>query len=122
MKLGERKFGAARCKVNRTTSIPEHMRDRVREITSVYVPAEQRNQGHATKLMHQLCNEADEAGYVLLLSAKAYGDGDMDDSQLTQWYARTFGFAVIQAEPLLLARMAGSTPRLSLKPTAQALN
>jgi GNAT superfamily N-acetyltransferase len=110
MKLGKRQFGAATCKVGSSIQIPKHMRDGIREISAVYVPPEQRRQGFATKLIEQLCQEADEAGLVLLLHVQGFSDEQIGNGNLRDWYTR-FGFAPIQAEPLLMARMVGATPR-----------
>lgn len=118
MKLGKRVFGAASCKVGRTLQVPEHMRDRIREVSAVYVPIDQRKQGFATELMCALCNEADADGYVLLIHVNAYGDPDLSNSQLETWYER-FNFMTIQSEPKLMARQPGSTPRF-LTPIATA--
>ncbi len=118
---GTRKFGAATCTVKRSMQIPVHMRDGIREVSHVYVPFEQRRQGYATGLMRDLCAEADRLGLVLLVHAKPYADWEMDLEGLQRWYER-FGFAVIQAEPRLMARMVGATPRIHLIPIQQAIN
>lgn len=56
---------------------------------------------------------------TLLILVQPTEDSDLGRSQLAAWYAREFGFAPIQAEPMLMARMPGSTPRL-LTPIAKA--
>lgn len=109
MKLGKRKFGGATCKLGYSTSIPAHMRGNVIELSAVHCAPEHRRQGFATELLHQVCKEADAAEKVLFLMVKA-GDG-MTSEQLESWYADKFGFAVIQAEPRLMARMPGATPQ-----------
>lgn len=120
MKLGKRVFGAASCKLGRTVQVPEHMRDGIVELSGLFCPANQRREGYATALVDQICNEADEAGKVLLLHVAPYAPDAMDKQQLAAWYAGRFGFQPIQAEPLLMARMVGATPRQSLKPVARA--
>lgn len=120
MKLGLRKFGAATCRLGRTVQVPAHMRDDIVELSALHVPVEQRREGFATRLLTQLCQEADEAGKLLLLHVKPFSDGVMSESQLAAFYA-AFGFQDIQPRPRLMARMAGSTPRSGLTPVAEAI-
>jgi hypothetical protein len=71
-----------------------------------------------------VCREADAAGLVLVLSPQPFGDNiNLSKEQLTDWYERSFGFAIIQHEPMvLMARMPGATPRLlTLNPVTEAL-
>jgi hypothetical protein len=80
--------------------VPEHMRFRIREIVSMH--SSNPRKGQATALMYKVCQEADKAGFVLLLEAKPFESG-MDAEQLQSWYER-FGFLQIQPEPVLMAR------------------
>lgn len=96
------------------------MRTQTRELSALEVPVESRRAGHATALMHDVCSEADEAGITLVLFVQPFNDPDMSRAQLAAWYARSFGFVPIQAEPMLMARMPGSTPRM-LTGIAQAV-
>lgn len=124
MPTGERKVGAAHCRVRQCTALPERMRPRTREIVDVETPFEEQGKGYATTLLHKVCREADAAGFVLVLSPQPYGDNiNLSKQQLEQWYERSFGFAIIQHEPItLMARMPGATPRvLSLNPVTEAL-
>lgn len=124
MKTGDRAVGAASCRVRRTNAVPLEMRDGIREVCNVEVPAADQGKGYATTLMHKVCREADAAGIVLLLWPQPWGDNiAMSRDQLTSWYAERFGFAQIQAEPPLMARMVGATPRLlRLNPVIEALH
>lgn len=123
MKAGQRKFGAATCKVGRTVQVPVHMRDHIIEMSAVYTPIEERKQGFATKLIGLVCDEADAAGKLLLIHVQPYGDSDLGVSQLEKWYADKFGFTRIQDKPLLMARQVGATPRFltNLTPIGQAI-
>jgi N-acetylglutamate synthase-like GNAT family acetyltransferase len=123
MKSGVRKFGAATCKVVRTVQVPAHMRDHVMELSSVHVPAEERRQGFASKLVGLVCDEADADNKLLLLHVQPFGEPGMCTGQLERWYAEQFGFTRIQERPLLMARAVGSTPRFleTLNPIAQAV-
>ena len=120
MEPGPRKFGAATCRVGRTVQVPVRMRDRMREVSALYCPPEQRGQGFARELMHAVCAESDAANTVLMVHVEPFGDSDMTREQLATWYAEHFGFGPIQSEPLLMARMPGATPRMLATPTAQA--
>lgn len=106
MKIGERKYGAAIAVVRFCEGVPEHMKHDVREITDVYTDPKMRRQGHATELMNRICKEADAKKMILVLRPGQFGDGEMTDRQLYEWYGNTFGFNEIQREPVvLLARM-----------------
>lgn len=121
MKLGRRVFGAASCKLGRTVQVPESMRDSIVELSALFCPPEQRKQGYARSLMNMICDEADRDGKLLLLHASPYAEGGMNAEQLEQWYGVQFGFMAIQAEPRLMARMVGATPRNRLNPVVEAI-
>ena len=124
METGNRTSGHASCRVRQTNAVPASMRAGIREVLSVEVPTEHQGQGHATALMHKVCDEADAAGIVLVLWPQPWGDHiALSRDQLADWYARRFGFQAIQPEPLLMARMPGATPRvLRLTPLFEAMN
>jgi hypothetical protein len=124
MPTGERRVGPARLRVRQCTALPERMRAKTREIVDVETPFAEHGKGYATTLLHKVCREADAAGLVLVLSPQPYGDNiDLSKDQLIDWYERSFGFAIIQHQPMMLmARMPGATPRLlSLNPVTEAL-
>ena len=126
MQTGSRRVGPASLRVrqsNAFNALPMHMRGGLREITSVEVPADQQRKGYATTLMHKVCLEADDVGMVLVLWPNPFGEHiAMSRGQLVDWYAREFGFALIQSEPVLMARMPGSTLRvLALTPLVDAV-
>lgn len=123
MPSGQRKVGQATCRVRQCNALPAAMRPKTRELVSLHVPTSHRNQGYATTLMYKVCREADAAGLTLLLWPKAYDDlGGLSDQYLEGWYAERFGFHRIQQNPVLMARMPGSTPRLlELTPITAAL-
>ena len=124
MPTGERGVGPASLRVRQCTALPEHMRAKTRELVNVETPFAEQGKGYATTLLHKVCREADAAGLVLVLSPQPFGDNiNLSKNQLEQWYERSFGFQVIQQEPMtLMARMPGSTPRmLVLNPVTEAL-
>lgn len=124
METGPRKVGAATCRVRRTNAVPLEMREGIREVAALEVPAAEQGKGYATSLMHKVCREADAAGIVLVLWPQPWGDNiAMGRMQLIDWYARTFGFQTIQPDPVLMARLPHATPRmLRLNPTIEALH
>jgi N-acetylglutamate synthase-like GNAT family acetyltransferase len=123
MQTGIRKVGPASVKVRQTNAIPLHMRARTREVTALEVPEAEQRKGYATTLMHKVCREADAANIVLILWPNPYGDNiALSRAQLIDWYARQFGFSAIQSDPVLMARLPHSTPRvLALNPVIEAL-
>ena len=122
MNTGTRSIGPASLRVRRSNALPHDMQDSTREIANLEVPAGQQRRGYATTIMHKVCREADAAGIVLLLWPAPYGDTGMSLEQLAVWYADEFGFAAIQSEPMLMARMPDGTPRkLRLLPVVEAI-
>lgn len=69
--------------------VPEHMRDGMRELISVFTPPEDRRKGYATALLKAVCEEADATAMVLLLTA---------EDPLIGFYRR-FGFIELPREP-----------------------
>ena len=121
---GERSVGPARCRVRRCVALPLHLRSTTRELVNLEVPFAEQGKGYATSLVHKVCREADAAGLVLVLSPQPFGDNmNLSKQQLEDWYARSFGFQVIQTTPMtLMARAPGATPRmLTLNPVTEAL-
>lgn len=106
MKIGERKYGAASCQIRFCEGVPDHLKQDVREITDLYVDPKMRRKGQATELITRICKEADSKKMILVLRPGAFGDGEMSDRYLHEWYCTTFGFNELQQEPvILLARM-----------------
>jgi len=61
--------------------------------------SEQKNQGHASELMEQICRVFDTMGMTVLLDAQPYGkrkDG-LDQKQLIKFYEK-YGFKVADAD------------------------
>lgn len=91
------------------------MRKDVREISQLECLPEGRRLGNATELLTNICKEADSKKMILMLTVEPFGDGpQMTKEQLMEWYESTFGFLVIQAEPLILARMSNPSPKSGL--------
>jgi N-acetylglutamate synthase-like GNAT family acetyltransferase len=73
------------------------------EVKSVKTAKPQRHQGHATRLLEDVCKEADGAKMLLVLTPEQFDNGPIGSKQLQSWYAR-FGFEVIQDKPVLMCR------------------
>lgn len=108
MKTGLIKTKFASCEICESPALPEHMRGRVLEVTAVQVARKHRRRGNATALLRMVCAQADVAGKTLLLQVAPFEDA-MTAEQLQRWYGDRFGFAVIQQEPLLMARAPNQT-------------
>lgn len=119
MNSGPRLLGEARLTIGECKALPAHMRVSTRELSALEVPAESRKSGQASALMHEVCQEADDTGITLVIFVQPFGQFDLSRTQLAEWYAKRFGFVPIQSDPLLMARIPGSTPR-HLTPLADA--
>jgi len=98
MTPGLRNHKEASLRVAIPDGVPEELREGIREI--VALQSESQGKGHATKLMHEVCTEADVYGKVLFLQPQPFDDG-MDADKLEQFYKK-FGFEKIQDEPVVL--------------------
>lgn len=104
MTPGKRTLGPASCVVEASSIVRRALRDGLREVSFIHVPAEYRGQGHGRALLDMLTLEADEDGTTLFVNVDPYDDGPLDRDALKAWYER-FGFTEFQAEPLLMARV-----------------
>lgn len=73
----------------------------VLEVASCRTEHGSRRQGYGTKLMQEICGDADIERQVIVLMPKAYDGGP---KELDKFYGR-FGFIKIQRAPVLMARM-----------------
>ena len=124
MKTGRGSVGAASLRIGQCPALPPALQKTTRELVNVETPFAEQGKGYMTTLIHKVCREADAAGLVLVLSPQPYGDNiNLSKQQLEEWYARSFGFCVIQTEPMtLMARMINGTPKMmELTPITEAL-
>ena len=123
MESGPRSVGPARLRIRQTDALPSSMKMRIREVVDLSVDLLERNKGYGARLMRKVCAEADEANVVLVLWPKPFGtEPGLHVNRLVEWYNRDFGFAIIQTEPILMARMPNSTPvAMRLKPITEAI-
>lgn len=124
MKTGDRSVGPAKLRVRQCPALPPALQKTTRELVNVETPFVEQGKGYMTTLIHKVCREADASNLVLVLTPQPYGDNiNLSKQQLEDWYARSFGFHVIQREPMtLMARMVNGTPQaLQLTPVTEAL-
>lgn len=120
MRVGVWSHGAASCRVE-PAKLPDGLRSRVMGVSHVYVDPAERGRGDASGLLRMVCAAADEAGMALMVHVAHYGDEPgMSRTQLAEWYARR-GFDPIQAGPLVMVRLPGAAPRVSLSPVCVAV-
>ena len=114
MKTGPRSVGAAALRIRQCPALPPKLQKTTREVVNLETAFAEQGKGYATTLMHKVCREADKAGLVLVLTPQPWGDNmNLSAQQLEDWYARSFGFCVIQTVPVtLMARMINGTPKL----------
>lgn len=76
--------------------------DKLRLIGYLKTAKAYRKQGHASRLMRDVCIEANQSQTVLLVQPKGSDhDAPLSDEQLELFYMR-YGFKVIQREPIVL--------------------
>lgn len=91
--LGKRSHEGAKCRIGYTMAVPVEMRGKIREVNSLHTEPGMRGKGQATKLMREVCAEADKCDKVLILLP--------DDDKLMAWYQK-FGFELIQQDPKMI--------------------
>lgn len=82
---------------------PDMPDDKVRVLSHLTTNKRQRGKGNGSKLLQRVCNKADEAGIILILTPHAYGDISLTNDKLIEWYTR-HGFETIQQDPILMMR------------------
>lgn len=105
---GERAQGHSRLTVKEVEGegfTPEEAQ-RVRMIVGLHTDRGYRRKGDATRLMKQVCGEADEDGTLLLLEPKPDDDAEFDEFLLQNFYRR-FGFTRVQKAPVVLMARKG---------------
>lgn len=110
MDLGSRSLDGASLVLTQLVGATNDVADRIRVIVRMQTTEECRRKGAATRLLKQVCGEADLYETVLVLTPAAFLDAPIDDTHLAAWYRR-FGFNAIQTEPVvLMARQFRKTP------------
>lgn len=106
LKPGTIVLGPASLHLSYSALVPPNLRGNALEITELLTDAKERGNNHANSLMQEVCEQADQAGKLLLLMPETYGQGAMTTEQLSDWYQRRHGFVVLQLSPkTILVRM-----------------
>lgn len=93
--LGKREYEGASCWIRMMTDLPMSMRDSVRLLHDLKTDKGMRGKGHASKLLTQVCEEADSIGMTIILMP--------DDGKLEAWYNKV-GFERTQDKPVIMVR------------------
>jgi GNAT superfamily N-acetyltransferase len=88
-------------------ALPSKMRSKTREVLEVYTEPGFRGLGWATKLLEDVCAEADKHRLMLIVFPKPYSTASSEpnapgETRLTSWYVNHFGFEMIQTEPVVM--------------------
>jgi len=105
MKPGTVTMGPCSLHLSYSALVPVNMRGNALEITELLTIATERGKNHANSLMQEVCDQADQAGKLLLLMPEKYGQDGLTTEQLSDWYQRRHGFVVLQSTPTILVRM-----------------
>lgn len=100
MKLGIRTNGPSSLKLSYMKAVVD---GQLLEVSAVATWPTERKKGHATSLMKEVCQEADEAQTLLVLVPDSFDPEGMNTDQLEKWYEK-FGFKRIQDKPVLMCR------------------
>jgi predicted N-acetyltransferase YhbS len=95
MKPGKRQLGPCTLKLTYSQVAPANLRGGLFEVSGLHTAEEHQKKGYATRLLDEVCEEADEAKKVLVI---------MPDEPWQMPYYGRFGFEPIQAEPVIMAR------------------
>lgn len=106
LKPGVIALGPASLRLSYSALVPPNLRGNALEITELLTQTNERGQNHANSLMQDVCEQADQAGKLLLLMPERYGQDGLTTEQLSDWYQRRHGFVVLQLSPkIILVRM-----------------
>jgi hypothetical protein len=113
MKPGTITLGPASLHLGYSAMVPPNLRGNAFEITDLLTAVNERGQNHANSLMQDVCEQADQAGKLLLLMPESYGQVGLTTDELSDWYQRRHGFVVLQLSPkIILVRMPSKAAKL----------
>ena len=101
MKTGVRTLGPASLKLSHSQVIPANLRGGLLELSKLH--SKEPGQGHASKLLKQVCQEADKNKVILMVLVDPFEDG-LSKQELRDWYSR-LGFDILQETPTIMTRM-----------------
>ena len=106
LKPGTIALGPASLHLSYSALVPANLRGNALEISELLTYAKERGNNHANSLMQEVCQQADQAGKLLLLMPETFDQGGPTTEQLSDWYQRRHGFVVLQSSPkTILVRM-----------------
>jgi ribosomal protein S18 acetylase RimI-like enzyme len=91
--LGKYEYEGASCWLRMMTDLPMQLRDGVRLVHDLKTEVGMQGRGMATKLLKNICEEADKDQRTLIL---------MPDSVMLQKWYNKHGFKIVQTEPAIL--------------------
>lgn len=100
MKLGINTNGPSSLKLSYMKAVVD---GQLLEISDLATWPTERNKGHATSLLKEVCQEADESQTLLVLVPNSFDTNALTTDQLEKWYEK-FGFKRIQDKPVLMCR------------------
>lgn len=103
MKPGKRYSGAASLELGHMAGIDKSVSAGLLEVKGMHTAKPSRRQGQASKLLAEVCEEADKAKIILVLTPEQFDNGPIGTQQLKNWYEK-HGFNVIQDKPVLMCR------------------
>lgn len=106
LKPGTIQMGPCTLDLSYSGIVPPPERDNLLEISNLLTEPAHRGQNHASSLLQEVCEQADNAGKLLMVLPAAFGTGGPTTDQLCNWYTSKFGFVALQLEPkVILIRM-----------------
>jgi hypothetical protein len=102
LKPGRIALGGTSLDLSYSAIVPPADRDSVLEISNLFTSRTERRNNCANSLMQDVCEQADQAGKLLLLMPQAFDQGGLTTAQLVDWYTRKFGFTTLQAAPQVI--------------------
>lgn len=102
LRPGRITLGAASLDLSYSGIVPPADRDRVLEISNMFTSSKERRNNAANSLMQDVCEQADQAGKLLMLMPEAFDHGGPTTAQLVDWYTRKFGFTTLQQFPKVI--------------------
>lgn len=94
--LGKRELEESSCWIRMMPDLPMQLRNTVRLVHDLKTAKGMRGKGQGTKLLQQVCEEADKCGIMLILMP--------DNEKLEKWY-NSKGFNRTQDKPVIMVRV-----------------
>jgi hypothetical protein len=106
LKPGTIALGPTSLRLSYSALVPPNLRGNALEISDLLTIPNERGHNHANSLMQDVCQQADQAGKLLLIMPERYGQDGPTTEELSDWYQRRHGFVVLQLSPkIILVRM-----------------